>query len=91
MLRSRADGSRSISVAWARLTNAPVAGFPIMSAASSVQKPSAAALSAAETAKAIPPAKTKAPRRRELPAIPISGSSALPKRPGRASTRPTSP
>ena len=90
MFRSRRAGSWSISVAWARLTKAPVAGLPIRSATSSVQNPTAAALDTAESAKTSPPAAISIPRRRVSPAIPISGSSALPKSPGRASTRPIS-
>jgi len=90
MVRSRASGSLSIRVAWARLTKAPEAGFPIRSATSSVANPIAPAVRAAESAKAIPPPTMSARRRGVSPARPISGSRALPKRPGIASARPTS-
>jgi hypothetical protein len=79
-----------MSVACARLTNAPDAGLPISSATSSVQKPTASADSAAEAANASPPKKISARRRGVSPARPISGSRALPKKPGIASTSPTS-
>jgi hypothetical protein len=91
MLRARSAGAASISVACARLTKAPVAGLPTSSATSSVQKPIAAPLDAAETAKPTPPATSSARRRCVSAATPISGSSRLPKIPGSASARPICP
>jgi hypothetical protein len=90
MFRTRAGGSASMSVAWARETKAPVAGLPIRRATSSSQNPPAAAVSAAEPAKARPPAAMRRRRRDVSPAAPSSGSRRLPTKPGTASTAPIS-
>jgi hypothetical protein len=64
--------------------------LPIRSAKSSVQKPIATALSVVEAKNTTPPAKISLERQRVFPASPMTGSSALPKRPGSARTSPTS-
>jgi len=88
MFCSRRSGSRSISVACDRLTNAPDAGYMRMNAISSTAKPGAAAVSSKARVNAAPPPTTSALRRQTSPSTARRGSTALLMRPGTLSRTP---